>query len=71
MASTFGWTLQQIYDVTIPELNYVLSGSQKFIEKQNKEMKKASGSRGGKTSIDSLAGLVQTPGVKTVGKKKR
>jgi len=70
MASTFGWTLETIYEVPIPDLNFVLSGSQKTAEKHNKEMKNASKGRGGRTSVDSLPALVQTPGVKTIKKKR-
>ena len=73
MASTFGWTLETIYEVTIPELNYVLSGSQKYVTKQNKEMEKASRGRGGsgKVSVDNLASLSQLPCVKTIKKPRK
>lgn len=72
MISTFGWTWEYIMAIPITIMNYVLEGSQMYNERQEKSMKSKSGSPSGKTSINSLEGLVNLPGIKSVksGKKK-
>ena len=68
--STYGWTFEYLKNMLMEDFNYIMEGCNIFTEKQNKEMKRASQTRGGRTSIDSLDGLIQTPGVKTIKKKK-
>lgn len=71
MASTCGWTLEYIYDVSMEEMTYLLEGSQKLGKRQEAEIKKHtnSSSRPGKVSIGSLDQLRNLPGVKTMRKR--
>ena len=70
MASTFGWTLNEIKHTSIDDLEYITEGSNLYVGKQNEEYKKAAKSKGGKVSIDSIGQLKGLPGVKTMKKKR-
>ena len=71
MASTFGWTLNTIYNVELPELNYIVQGANEYVSKQNKEIEKSSKSskQSGKYTVDNLSQLKTLPGVKVVKRK--
>ena len=50
----------------------MMAGANKFIDRQNKEMKKGSGNRPGKYEVSDLSQLRSLPGVKTIkGRKKK
>jgi len=66
MASTFGWNLKTIKATLVPDLNFIMDGSQRYAERQNKEMKKTSSSGRGKFNVDNLSQLMSMPGVKTI-----
>jgi hypothetical protein len=70
MASTFGWTLKQIRETTMEELTFLLEGSQKFGQRQEKAIKQQSKNKPGKRTIDNINQLPNLPGVRTIRRKK-
>ena len=70
MAHTFHWTLSDIYKVRISEMNKLILEHNDFVDKQNKEMQKASKGKSGKTQIASLGQMHNLPGVKKVKKSR-
>lgn len=69
MASTFSWTWEDIMNTRISDMNFIINGCNKHIDRQNKEMKKQQG-KSGKHSVNSLAGITSLPGVRRVRGKK-
>jgi len=52
------------------DFNYIMEGNQLFVERQNKEIKKASSGKSGKVNIDNLGAFKNIPGVKHIKKKR-
>ena len=47
-----------------------MEGANKFNEKQNAQMKNASGSKSKKFNVNNMAQLLSTPGVKKIKRKR-
>lgn len=69
VGSTFHWTLSEIYELPMSELDYLMDGASIFNAKQEKRMKSKSPAR--KHSVNSLGELSMLPGVKTIRRPKR
>ena len=71
LASTFNWTMKEIYKVTLLEFNFLMDGACRHNEKQDKAMKKSQGAKPGKWEADDLSQLQGLPGVRKVNNRKR
>lgn len=55
----------------MPTFNYIIEGSNKYADRQNKEMQKQTPSKPGKHTINSFGELKRLPGVEIVKRKKK
>ena len=69
LISNAGWSINYILDMEVPLFYLTTECLNKYGEKQEQEMKKASKSGGKKFEVNDLGQLRNMPGVKTIKRK--
>ena len=70
LISNAGWTLDYILNMEVPDFYLTTECLNKYGEKQNAEIKKASGgNRGGKFEVNDMNQLNAIPGIRKIKRK--
>jgi len=69
LISNCGWKLDYILNMEVPDFYLTTECLNKYGEKQNAEMKKSSGGRGGRQEINDLNQITSIPGVRKIKRK--
>ena len=69
LISNAGWTLDYILNMEVPDFYLTTECLNKYGEKQNAEMKKASSGKGGRQEINNLNQITSIPGIRKIKRK--